>query len=150
MKTTTKQKAEEYSSPIMDEVLNQISPGEQKRTDQRMLLAARIDDAIKAKGWKKKDLALALNKRPSEITKWLSGTHNFTTDTLWDIERVLDIELILLDNQEEEIKIQFNIISIQNKVQNQGDENLLDYQTRKKIRIKQYPEIIKSNQAFQA
>jgi len=59
-----------------------------------MLVALRIDKGIKAKGWKKKDLALALNKQRSEITKWLSGTHNFNTDTLFDIERVLNIELV--------------------------------------------------------
>ncbi len=87
-------KAEEYTSALLDDILSQISPAEQLKTDKRMLLAAQIDDAITAKDWKKKDLAVALGKRPSEISKWLSGTHNFTTDTLFDLERVLDIEIV--------------------------------------------------------
>jgi len=95
-------KAEEYNSAIMDEILASITPDEEYKTSRKMLLAARIDDGIKAKGWKKKDLALALNKRRSEITKWLSGTHNFNIDTLFDIERVLNIELVGLNETYDE------------------------------------------------
>jgi len=90
----TKNKAEEYTSPAIDEIFKEISPAELNRTKQRMLLAAKIDDAIKAKGWKKTDFAHAMIKSPSEISKWLSGTHNFTTDTLSDIEEVLGIQLL--------------------------------------------------------
>jgi transcriptional regulator with XRE-family HTH domain len=54
-----------------------------------MLLAARIDDARKAKGWSQHEFAEQMGKNPSEISKWLSGTHNFTSDTLWDIEEKL-------------------------------------------------------------
>jgi transcriptional regulator with XRE-family HTH domain len=95
-------KAEEYDSPILGDFLNEISADQQEKTDKRMRLAARIDEAIKAKGWKKSDFARALNKRPSEITKWLSGTHNFNTDTLFDIEKVLGIDLVALSNSPKE------------------------------------------------
>lgn len=97
----TKKRAEEYTSPAMDEIFKEISPGELNRTKQRMLLAAKIDDAIKAKGWKKTDFAHAMIKSPSEISKWLSGTHNFTTDTLSDIEEVLGIQLLNLGKKQE-------------------------------------------------
>ena len=87
-------KAEIYHSSIIEDLLNEIPQEEAERVHKRMLLAARIDDAINEKGWKKKDFAKAMNKVPSEISKWLSGTHNFNSDTLFDIERVLDIKLI--------------------------------------------------------
>ena len=96
-------KTDIYNSPIIDELLKEISPEELERTEKRMLLAARINDAIKAKGWKRKDFAEVLKKTPSEISKWLSGTHNFTSDTLFDIERVLSIKLLKLDNRPSEI-----------------------------------------------
>jgi len=35
-------------------------------------------------------------KNPSEITRWLSGTHNFTVDTLVDLGRVLERDFINL------------------------------------------------------
>lgn len=91
-------KSNHYSSKTLSEFLWQISQREQERTDKWMRLAAMIDEGINAKGWKKTDLAKALNKRPSVISKWLSGTYNLKTDTLFDIEEVLNIRLINLKN----------------------------------------------------
>lgn len=99
-KTKNKAKAQAYSSETIDRLYDEISPEEFAKTKSRMLLAARIYDAMQAKGWKKKELAAALNQQPSVITKWLSGTHNFTHDTLYDIGKVLGIKLI--NNGEEE------------------------------------------------
>ena len=93
-------KPRNYSDSIIDKIFNEISKAEYDLTEKKMLLAARIDDAIKARGWQKQDLARALHKRPSEISKWLSGTHNFTTETLWEIEKVLFVELVNLHERE--------------------------------------------------
>lgn len=41
-----------------------------------------------------KNLADRLGKQPSEITKWLGGTHSFTTDTLMEISSVIKIQLV--------------------------------------------------------
>lgn len=103
-------KARNYTSDILDELLSEITPEEQRRTDKRMLLAARIDDAMKAKGWKKGDLAREMNKQPSVITRWLSGTNNFESDTLFDIERVLGINLITLKDSPKEQVIRYHVI----------------------------------------
>jgi transcriptional regulator with XRE-family HTH domain len=92
-------KAEEHNSKIIGDILNDISAEDADRFEKRMLLAAKIDDALKAKNWRKSDLAKALQKEPSIITKWLSGTHNFTADTFWDIERVLEVTFIELDQK---------------------------------------------------
>lgn len=100
---------EKYTSNISEEILQELTPKEAEKIEKRMLLAAKIDDALKAKSWKKKDLAEFLNKQPSEITKWLSGTHNFTTDTLWDIERVLGIELVSIEEKSQEQVISFHL-----------------------------------------
>ena len=97
-----KKTPEIYSSTLIDNLLNEISPEELKRTERKMMLAARIDDALKAKGIKKGDLAKALNKKPSVISKWLSGTHNFTSETLWEIGDVLGINLINIKEQRKE------------------------------------------------
>ena len=42
----------------------------------------RIDALMRQRGLSKKQFADALGRRPSEITKWLSGQHNFTIATL--------------------------------------------------------------------
>lgn len=106
-----KKTPELYTSPLIEDLLNEISPEELKRTERKMMLAARIDDALKAKGMKKGDLAKALDKSPSEITKWLSGTHNFTAETLWEIGDVLDINLINIKEQRKDPVIYLASIS---------------------------------------
>ena len=65
-----------------------------EKTAMRMRLAITIADAIAQSGFTQKEFAERMNKKPSEISKWLSGTHNFTIDTLYDISRELGITLI--------------------------------------------------------
>ena len=89
---------------LINNLLNSINPEEKERIECRMLFAARIDSAMKAKGWKAKDLLKALGKKnPSEVTRWLSGTHNFTMDTLVDLQRVLGIKLLKTDLDTNEV-----------------------------------------------
>ncbi|ROS83690.1 XRE family transcriptional regulator [Muribaculaceae bacterium Isolate-039 (Harlan)] len=42
----------------------------------------RIYELMQEKGLSKAEFARSLGKRPCEITKWLSGQHNFTLSTL--------------------------------------------------------------------
>lgn len=79
---------------LLDNLLAEITPEEQARTDRKMRIASIIADALVTKGLTKKAFAQNVGRKPSEITKWLSGTHNFTLDTLTDIEQVLNIKLI--------------------------------------------------------
>lgn len=79
---------------LLNELLESITPEEQAKTDKKMILATKIANEIKAKGLKKSEFAEILGKQPSEISKWLSGTHNFTIDTLMEIERVLSVQLL--------------------------------------------------------
>lgn len=61
---------------------------------KRQLIADRLQSILDELGWKKKDLAEKLGKNPSEVTKWLSGSHNFTMDTLAEIEQATGKSLI--------------------------------------------------------
>ncbi|AFK02897.1 helix-turn-helix domain protein [Emticicia oligotrophica DSM 17448] len=79
---------------LLDNLLAEITPEEQARTDRKMRIASIIADTLVEKGMAKKDFAQKVGRKPSEITKWLSGRHNFTLDTLTDIEQVLKIKLI--------------------------------------------------------
>jgi transcriptional regulator with XRE-family HTH domain len=86
---------ETYKDEALNSLLSEITPEEQAKTDAKMLLAAKIADAMQAKGWNNKRLMQAMGKsNPSEITRWLSGTQNFTVETLVDLERVLEIKLL--------------------------------------------------------
>lgn len=41
---------------------------------------------------RKKELAVLMNKHDSEISKWVSGTQNFTIETLSQIEHYLEVD----------------------------------------------------------
>ncbi|MEP0264215.1 helix-turn-helix transcriptional regulator [Dokdonia sp.] len=57
-------------------------------------ITMRIYEILKAKNLSQKDLAEKLNKRPSEISKWLNDGHNLTLKTLSKLEAVLEEEII--------------------------------------------------------
>ena len=96
------QPAEKYESDFLSELLSEISPKEQEKTNKRMMLAAMIDTARIKKGLSKKELADHMGKRPSEITKWLSGTHNFTIETLFDLEYHLEAKFVYVGEKQKE------------------------------------------------
>ena len=57
-------------------------------------IVVRINELLHQKGYTQKDLAEKLQKKPSEINKWLKGTHNITLKTLAKMEAVLGAPII--------------------------------------------------------
>lgn len=93
----------EVDESLYKEFEAKITLEEQRETDNRMLLAKRISTAMKAKGWKQIDLSKGLKKDPAIISRWLSGTHSFNVETLWEIESVLDIGLVDIGKKDIEL-----------------------------------------------
>ncbi len=89
-------KARKYHSPKLQELLDEITPIEMEKTKVKMQLAARIEDLMRARNYSKSQFAEKIEKHPSEITKWLSGTQNFTTDILTEIASALGVEVSTL------------------------------------------------------
>ncbi|PKL79578.1 MAG: hypothetical protein CVV25_07445 [Ignavibacteriae bacterium HGW-Ignavibacteriae-4] len=82
---------------------DRIDPISYKKTSTKMNIAAMIDDAMIAKGWSKKDLMKKMGKKnQSEITRWLSGTQNFTVDKLVELSLLLDIKLVAMYEEKKE------------------------------------------------
>ena len=59
-------------------------------------IAERISEVLKEKDLTQKDFAHKLNKRESEISKWLTGRHNFNLQTIARIETALGCKLIAI------------------------------------------------------
>ncbi len=57
-------------------------------------IVVRVNQLLKAKGFSQKDLADKLEKRPSEVNKWLIGEHNFTLRSLAKLEAELKEPII--------------------------------------------------------
>jgi transcriptional regulator with XRE-family HTH domain len=87
-------KPRKYQSALIKKLKEQIPIEMSAQNDRRMGLAVKIAEALKARGLTNQEFALMMGKKPSDVSRWLSGTHNFTTETLWEIERVLHIQLL--------------------------------------------------------
>lgn len=60
---------------------------------RRMRIAIQIADAMAKQHISKKELAEKMGRQPSEITKWLSGDQNFTSDTLAELSYYLHAKI---------------------------------------------------------
>lgn len=87
-------KGTKRTSAIIRKIQERRNPIEFRRTRGKMWLAAKIAEGIEKKRWTKTEFAIAIDQTQSTISRWLSGHHNFTVDTLNDIEYILGIELL--------------------------------------------------------
>ena len=100
---------DDYSSPLIRDLSDAITPQEQEQTDYKMKLAAKIYKAMKALGMTQTQFAESMDKPISLISRWMSGTHNFTVDTLVDIQRVLGISLLDVGTAKSQAEVNFKL-----------------------------------------
>ena len=77
------------------------SPEIAKLVEKNLAIANKIHQLLVERNLKPADLARLLNKKSSEISKWLTGTHTFTTKTITKIETVLGTDIIHIEAQKE-------------------------------------------------
>ncbi len=70
------------TAKTLEEMLGPIPEAIRRETELSFEISDRIYELMGQRGLSKKQFADALGRRPSEITKWLSGEHNFTIATL--------------------------------------------------------------------
>ncbi len=58
-----------------------------------MRIAIQIADAMEEQHISKKELAQKMGRQPSEITKWLSGDQNFTSDIMTELSYYLHAKI---------------------------------------------------------
>jgi antitoxin component HigA of HigAB toxin-antitoxin module len=81
-------------SDLLNEIEQQTPPEFVRFIEQSLAMANHIEILLSDKGLKQKDLADKLGKSEAEISKWLSGTHNFTLRSITKIEAVLNDTII--------------------------------------------------------
>ena len=83
-----------YSDPLFEELYSVIPEESRRISTHSFTIAARIIEILERKGWSKTDLAKATGKKNPEISKWLSGQHNFTIATIARIEAALGEDIL--------------------------------------------------------
>jgi len=82
------------TNKILDEIRSRISPETKMQVELSVAIANRIYDILEAKGMSQKDFARVLGKTETEVSRWLSGTHNLTLSTLSKISIALGEDII--------------------------------------------------------
>ena len=85
---------------ILDEIRSSISPEMKVQTEMSVAIANRIYDILESKNMTQKELALLMGKTETEVSRWLSGTHNLTVATLCKISAALGEEVIKVSDYE--------------------------------------------------
>ena len=79
---------------LFRETLASIPQNVEKQVDWSFAIADKIAARLKELGLSQKDFALMVGKTQAEVSRWLSGTHNFTIRTLAKISTVLGQDFI--------------------------------------------------------
>lgn len=102
-------------NPLLEKYRSQIKPEDKADMDATFAIANRIHELLVKRGMTQKDLAIKLNKKEAEVSKWLTGSHNFTISTLNRIgyaigEPVYALPGAYVNKKEENIHILFSTI----------------------------------------
>ncbi|MBO4464118.1 MAG: helix-turn-helix transcriptional regulator [Prevotella sp.] len=82
------------TNKIMDEIRSTISPEMKLQMELSVAIANRIYDILEAKGMSQKEFAGLMGKTETEVSRWLSGTHNLTLATICKISAALGQDVI--------------------------------------------------------
>ena len=85
MKTTTE---------LFSESVSNVPEDVRLETDWSFAISDKIADALEEKGMTQKMFAKQIGKTETEVSRWLSGTHNFTLRTIAKISSVLGMNII--------------------------------------------------------
>lgn len=79
---------------IMDEIRSTISPEMKLQMELSVAIANRIYNILESKGMSQKEFARLMGKTETEVSRWLSGTHNLTMATICKISAALGEDII--------------------------------------------------------
>jgi len=83
-----------YSSPIVEEAANSISPQERAIFDLNFQISERLYHVLRERNMTKRDLANLTGKKESEVSRWFMLGHNFSRKSIAIIQQALGVPLI--------------------------------------------------------
>jgi transcriptional regulator with XRE-family HTH domain len=100
---------------VFDRLLNSIPKNEERESNISFRIAQRIDFLMRQKHLSKSDLARGLNKEPAQISRWMSGNHNFTIKTMAELEVFFGEPILISPTANEEIAEYTQYVKNQNQ-----------------------------------
>ena len=72
-------------------------PEIERLVSRNLAIAGKVHKILKERNLSDSDFAKLLGKTPSEVSKWLSGTHNLTQKSIIKMELALGVQLIYIE-----------------------------------------------------
>lgn len=88
-------------NPLFEKSLSNVAPEVREEVRLNMDIANRIYDILQARNMTQREFAALMGKRESEISRWLTGSHGFTTATLAKIATVLGEPIVQIKREPE-------------------------------------------------
>lgn len=98
---------------LFDQCVANVAPEVMKEVGLNVDIANRIYDLLKEKKMTQREFAALMGKRESEISRWLTGSHGFTTTTLAKIAAVLGEPIVMV---KKDPQVQYVFVPIQNYI----------------------------------
>lgn len=98
---------------LFDQCVANVAPEVMKEVSLNVDIANRIYDLLKEKKMTQREFAALMGKRESEISRWLTGSHGFTTTTLAKIAAVLGEPIVMVKKAPQ---VQYVFVPIQNYI----------------------------------
>jgi transcriptional regulator with XRE-family HTH domain len=119
-----------FKGNILKNLFEEMKEIERVQVETKFNLANALDALLKNKGISKSEFAARMGKSPSEISKWMSGKHNFTIDTLMEIAHALKVDLteLLKFKPEPLIKTKITVHRKSKPDSNKDNEGLDDFE----------------------
>jgi transcriptional regulator with XRE-family HTH domain len=80
---------------VLDRIRARTKPEEKEFIKMNLSISRQIVAILKEKGWTQKELANKLDKKESEVSRLLSGFHNFSLKSISKLQVVLGKEIIV-------------------------------------------------------
>lgn len=113
---------EKEGSMITDWLDKYGNPEIEAFIEKNLAITDKVLTALEAKGWSKGQLAEAMDKSPSEVSKWLSGMHNLTLKSIIKMEAALGIDLIHCEPVKEYEYVFLGVINNSDDLKNKVEE----------------------------
>lgn len=82
-------------NPIMQSIREATPPEISRQVDLSVQIANRVYELMEKSNMTQKDLAKKLGKTETEVSRWLSGTHNLTLATIAKLSVALNDDIIV-------------------------------------------------------
>lgn len=87
------------SKSVIQRMRERISPETKRMVAKNLAICEQVRMLLAEKGLTQKDLAERMGKSPAEVSKWLSGLHNLTQQSIVKMEEALGADITITPAQ---------------------------------------------------